>query len=313
MKKINKKNIMIIFGVIAAISISGTCYYYHSQKYIYTDDAYISGHSSYISPHVDGYVDKVYVQDNQTVKKGQLLLTIKDNQYVQNVKKAKADLGVAETQLEGDIHLANAEKAKLKFSYQEYYRYQKLVNCRAQSIEVFQSYQSTLKQAIEAYEAKIYQVNNDRETIKQAKAQFELAKINLSYTKIYAPFDGYVTQKTVTNGNYVSPGADLMAIVPNHLYIQANYKETQLTNIKKGQEVTIYIDSYPDVAFKGHVNSIQSGSGAAFSLLPPENATGNFVKVVQRIPVKIEFEHIPNPSKYKLSIGMSTETTVNVG
>ncbi len=143
------------------------------------------------------------------------------------------------------------------------------------------------------------------------KARLEQAQLNLSYTKIEAPEPGKITRKNVEIGDYVQPGQALLAIVPHDVWVIANYRETQLTHMKVGQHVEIYVDAYPKYTFKGHVDSIQSGSGARFSLLPPENATGNYVKVVQRIPVKIVFDE-PLDKLKLLSPGMSVEPTVKV-
>ncbi len=147
--------------------------------------------------------------------------------------------------------------------------------------------------------------------IVQAEASVRQAELNLSYTKIYAPASGHVTERTVAVGDYVEPGQALMAIVPEHLYVTANFKETDLVNIRPGDPTDIYVDAYPNLVLKGHVDSIMRGSGAAFSLLPPENATGNYVKVVQRVPVKIVFDRLPD-SSHSLGPGMSVVPVVRV-
>jgi membrane fusion protein (multidrug efflux system) len=139
----------------------------------------------------------------------------------------------------------------------------------------------------------------------------EFAELQLSYTKIYAPVSGRITRRTVEVGDYVEVGQELTAIVPDDLYVTANYKETQLTLMRPGQPVEIRIDAFPKKVFKGRVDSIQRGSGAAFSLLPPENATGNYVKIVQRVPVKIVFDEPPDPA-YPLGPGMSVVPEVRI-
>ncbi len=151
-----------------------------------------------------------------------------------------------------------------------------------------------------------------RADVKKAQAEVEQARLNLSYTLIHAPAAGYVTKKSVDPGNFVQVGQSLMAIVPPQVWVTANFKETQLTHIRPGQPVTISVDTYPDAIFHGHVDSIQQGTGSRFSLLPPENATGNFVKVVQRIPVKILFDRPEEFAKYRLVPGMSVEPTVDI-
>ena len=153
----------------------------------------------------------------------------------------------------------------------------------------------------------------EQPAIKEAKARLEQARLNLGYTKITAKISGYVTKRQVEVGNWVQPGQPLMMVVPLHypqLWIQANYKETQLTNVYIGQPAEVDVDTYPGVKFKGRVDSIMSGTGSAFSLLPPENATGNWVKVVQRIPVKIVLL-APLPESLPLRLGMSTEVTID--
>jgi membrane fusion protein (multidrug efflux system) len=147
--------------------------------------------------------------------------------------------------------------------------------------------------------------------VAEARATAEQGKLNLSYTKIYAPQSGRVVNKSVEEGEYIKVGQALMAIVPQDVWVVANFKETQLKYMQPGQEVKIRIDAYPQKAFRGHVDSIQSGTGAAFSLLPPENATGNYVKVVQRVPVKIVFDSDPNETKM-LSPGMSVRPEVKI-
>jgi membrane fusion protein, multidrug efflux system len=145
----------------------------------------------------------------------------------------------------------------------------------------------------------------------QLAATLEQARLNLSYTKVTAPQDGRVTRKTVEAGSYIQVGQPLLAIIPQYMWVVANFKETQLTHMRIGQPVTIHVDAYPGHDFKAHIDSIQSGTGAKFSLLPPENATGNYVKVVQRIPVKIVFDEPPD-SRYLLAPGMSVVPTVKI-
>ena len=147
--------------------------------------------------------------------------------------------------------------------------------------------------------------------MEQTRAAVEQAELNLSYTKIYAPEDGTVTKKAVEEGTFVQVGQALMAIVPDEVWVIANFKETQLDAIRPGQPVDIKVDAYPSKTFKGHVDSIQTGTGARFSMMPPENATGNYVKVVQRVPVKIVFDEQPDP-QHPIGPGMSVEPEVRV-
>jgi membrane fusion protein (multidrug efflux system) len=151
-----------------------------------------------------------------------------------------------------------------------------------------------------------------RADVEKARAEVEQATLNLSYTKIHAPTDGHVTKKNVEPGVFVQEGQSLMAIVPSNVWVTANFKETQLTHMRPGQPAKVSVDTYPDVIFHGHVDSIQRGSASRFSLLPPENATGNFVKVVQRIPVKIVFDRPEELAKQLLVPGMSVVPEVHI-
>ena len=155
------------------------------------------------------------------------------------------------------------------------------------------------------------EVSSSRAQVEQQRAAVEQAELALSYTRIYAPESGYVTRKSVEPGNFVQPGQPLLALVPVRLWVVANFKETQLTHMRPGQPVTLKLDAYPQLRLRGHVESIQSGTGARFSLLPTENATGNYVKVVQRVPVKIVLDEAP-PAGYRIGPGMSVEPEVKV-
>jgi membrane fusion protein (multidrug efflux system) len=152
-----------------------------------------------------------------------------------------------------------------------------------------------------------------RANVDRAQAAVEQAELNLSYAKVMAPSDGYVTMKSVEAGAYVQVGQPMLAIVPPEAWVTANFKETQLTRMRPGQPVKIWADAYPGVVFRGHVDSIQRGAGARFSLLPPENATGNYVKVIQRVPVKILFDAGDQMRDYALAPGMSVMPVVDVG
>jgi membrane fusion protein (multidrug efflux system) len=156
------------------------------------------------------------------------------------------------------------------------------------------------------------QVDAARAEIAQARAQVEQAELNLSYTEIRAPGSGYVTRKSVEPGTSVQVGQALLALVPHEVWVVANFKETQLTRMRPGQPATVEVDAYPGVEFRAHVDSIQRGTGARFALLPPENATGNFVKVVQRVPVKLIFDDPQQVAAYTLSPGMSAVPAVDV-
>ncbi|MCP4178005.1 MAG: HlyD family secretion protein [bacterium] len=312
MAKKNKLKTLLTTTVAIILSIVGIVYYIHSTHYAYTDDAYISGHSVYTCPHIEGYIKTIKIKDNQFVKKGQLLLTIDERDYSLALKSDEDQLVIAKTTYTMSQHLAKLAYTKLLLANLNYIRDKKLVKFHSISRKQYQNSEAIYQELKSNLASKILQTKINKENIKKLQDTVANAKLNLSYTKIYAPFNGWITQKSIAVGSYVKVGQALLAIVPTNLWISANYKETKITHLRKGEKVSIHIDAYPDVNFKGHINSIQSGTGAAFSLLPPENATGNFVKIVQRIPVKVVFDKMPNPNKYKLSIGMSVETTAQI-
>jgi membrane fusion protein (multidrug efflux system) len=207
------------------------------------------------------------------------------------LQRAEAALKAAEDNVRQAQAQAAARQAQLEQANA------RLTSARSAPVQVAQS--SSRAEASKADAAK-------------ARAEVEQATLNLSYTKIHAPADGYVTKKNVEPGVFVQVGQSLMAIVPPNVWVTANFKETQLTHMRPGQPATVSVDTYPDETFHGRVDSIQRGTGSRFSLLPPENATGNFVKVVQRIPVKIVFDRPEELAKYRLVPGMSVVPEVNV-
>ncbi|MDE1976947.1 MAG: HlyD family secretion protein [Elusimicrobia bacterium] len=280
-----KKRTLMIVGAVVLVPalILGVKYWRYYMSHASTDDAFIATDDVPIAPQVPGKIVAVYVSDNEKVKKGDPLLQIDPRDYQARLDQAQAEVASAQAQENKtslDVRRYKDLAARDEASRQEY------------------------DHALAAYQQAKAQVE-------LAQAGLEQARLNLSYTKISAPTDGHVSEKSAVAGMYVQTGQDLMAIVPNKLWVLANFKETEVTDMHPGQKVRITIDTYPGVVFHGHVNSIQRGTGAAFSLLPPENATGNFVKVVQRIPVKIVFDDAPNPT-YPLAVGMSVEPTVDL-
>ena len=247
-----------------------------------TDDAYVTGRIHNIAPKISGTVQKVHVEDNQDVRKGDLLVEIDPVDYELKVNEAKAAVGVREATYEQ----AGRDKKRAEALYKD---------------AVFSK---------ERYENISTAYDLAKAQLKAARSQLKIAQRNLEYTKIAAPADGSVTSKSVENGNQVAPGQPLLAVVALHdIWVVANYKETQLKNVKPGQRAEIKVDTYPGKIFIGHVDSIMAGTGAAFSLFPPENALGNYVKVVQRVPVKIVFDK-PADKKEALRIGMSCVPTI---
>lgn len=281
-----KKKKKMTFAFVAVLLVGGVTippYILSNFGKISTDDAYIEGRIHSIASKIPGTVKFANVKDNQIVKEGEILIEIDPFDYELKVKEAKANLDIRNAALEQ----ANYDKARAEALYNE---------------KVFPK---------ERYEKATTEFNLAKAQAEVADAQFETANRNLEYTKICAPSDGHVTKKSVEVGNQIQPTQALMAVVPNDMWVVANFKETELADMRPGQAVEIKIDSYPGKLFKGHVDSIQRGTGAKFSMFPPENAAGNFVKVVQRIPVKIVFDESPS-EKYPLSIGMSVVPKVKV-
>jgi len=280
----NKKRAFLIFGVLLLMGLSiGFFVYLHARHYESTDDAFIEAHVIPISARVSGLVLAVHVNDNQFVKKGDLLIEIDPADYGVKRNEQRAKLAAAE---------AEAKRSALDVArYQELYQKDEITR---------QQLDNALAQAA----AEMADVEQSRAVVKQAE-------LNFSYTQIRAPQDGRITRKSVEAGSYVQVGQTLLSVVPPDVWVTANFKETQLTHMHPGQAVRIHADAYPHHDFHGHIDSIQSGTGARFSLLPAENATGNYVKVVQRVPVKILIEDNNDP-QFLLAPGMSVVPTVDL-
>ena len=321
--------ILVFIGIFMAINAT----FYQS-----TDDAFVEGHIISIAPKVAGQVINLYVDDNQEVKQGEILVEIDPTDYKvkldqseAKLAEAKAKLGVIERQVDENsskvdftVQELNSASSKLDFAEKDYRRYADMYK---EGIVSKQEYDKsltmlTVAQANEkaanennkavkaALEANKAQVKSQEAEIKRLEAEVDQAKINLSYTKIYAPEDGMVSARSVEKGNYVQIAQPMMSIVPQKVWVVANFKEIQLTNMKKGQPAWIKVDTYPHKKFKGHVDSIQRATGAKSSLFPPENAVGSYVKIVQRVPVKILFDE--DISNYNIVPGMSVVPRVKI-
>ena len=312
----------------------GLGYWYYIHIFVSTDDAYVSGHVGVISPRVPGRVVKVLVDNNQQVVPGQVLLTLDPTDFKVAVAQAEANLArlrqdlaqryvkVATVQAKVAQAAANFRQAGIdRRRYTGLYERRTVPKQTLDQVNTkFKVNQSELEQARQELREALVHIGGstsiplkDQPTLKEARAKLEQARLNLDYTRVKADIAGYITKRQVTPGNWVVPGQPLMMVVPlktSKLWIQANYKETQLTHVYVGQSATVQVDTYPGVEFKGTVDSIMAGTGSAFSLLPPENATGNWVKVVQRIPVKIVV-HPPYPANRPLRLGMSCEATID--
>ncbi|MHB2025661.1 MAG: HlyD family secretion protein [Elusimicrobiota bacterium] len=280
-----KKKAARIGGFMAAVIavILGIRYWRYSLRHESTDDAFIATDIIPIAPKVAGEITDVYVNDNQKVSRGQVLIQIDPRDYQAKLAQAQAELERAR---------ANREKTKLDVA-----RYRSL----SQKDEASQ----------QEYDHALAADGEAKAEVALALAVLSQARLNVSYTRITAPSSGQISQKSAVAGMYAQVGQAVMAIVPNNLWVIANFKESQVANMSSGDRVKIEVDAYPGRIFEGRVDSIQSGTGAAFSLLPPENATGNYVKVVQRIPVKIVFDGDPDAARL-LAVGMSVIPTVAV-
>jgi membrane fusion protein (multidrug efflux system) len=325
---------LAVIGVIVAIVFVVLLAPYFQAR---TDDAYVEGDVVTVAPKVPGYVVQLDVDDNSRFKAGERLLQIDERDYRNAVAAAEGDLANAQAAraeiaalLAQQTHVIAAaraalpgDRAQLTFARQQVDRYRTLQGGYG-SVEHLQQTQadsgqrdSTLeKDTAEANVAET-EVNVLRTKLKEADAEvarrsaaLAQARLNLAYTRISANFDGTVANRIVRAGDYVQPGQALLSEVPLRVYVIANYKETQVGRMRVGQRVSIHVDALPGQTFRGHIDSFQRGTGSRFALLPPENATGNFVKVVQRVPVKILFD-APTEQLRRVAPGMSVETDVS--
>jgi membrane fusion protein (multidrug efflux system) len=321
-----KKMVQVIIAAVIIFALAGAFYIiYHFDK-ITTDDAYIEGRIHSIAAKIPGTVKKIYIDDNQNVKKGDLLLEIDPIDYELKVNEANAaheaqKAKIADAEAGIKVALANLETQTVSLAQAERDKkradslYEEKVFSKERHEKVLTLYNLALAQVKAAEEQVVKaKANKDLEdSISQQRlAALNIAQQNLEYTKIYAPSDGYVTNKSVEEGNQIQPNQPLFAVVAlSDIWVVANYKETQLKNVRPGQAAWVKVDTYPGKVFKGKVDSIMAGTGAAFSLFPPENALGNYVKVVQRIPVKIIFDKATD-QQHVLRIGMSCIPTIIV-
>jgi len=350
-----KKIAFILFPIIVTIgAVAIYLYLQYSATHISTDDAFVDGRMHVIAPKVAGTVMMIHIQDNQLVKRSDLILEIDPVDYEVMVRQAQADLDnqratlseikdsvdTVKKQMEQinaaveagranlELQKANLELAKVNLQRAEYLlkkeaiakqQYDNAKNgyeVASAQVRAGEAQVRQLEASLEAQKALIKQtaarIPSQKAQIRQKEAALQGAELNRGYTKIYAPADGYITKRTVEIGNQVQAGQPLMAVVPlnqEDVWITANYKETQLKKVKPGQRVAIKVDTYPGHVFSGTVDSVMAGTGAVFSLFPPENATGNYVKVVQRVPVKIVLDKGSDPG-HLLRIGMSVVPTI---
>ena len=304
----------IVLILIIAVSAFIIEYSSHFQS---TDDAYVENHTVQVAPKVSGQIIKVLIKDNQQIKTGELIAIIDDADYKVRYEKSKSlyEKAIAAQRVAQANY--NASQIEIKNAKADLERYQNLYNTGAvskQQLDMAQTkYESTQARLINADENVMNGNNKVADAdIKALKADMDKAALELSYTKIYAPQNGTISNRTVEKGAYVGVGTPLCVIVPHDVWIVANFKESQVGKMHKGQVVDIKIDAYPKKKFKGKIDSIQRASGAKSSLFPPENAVGSFVKIVQRIPVKIVFDEKIDFNKYNIVPGMSVVPSVHL-
>ncbi|NPV23038.1 HlyD family secretion protein [Bradyrhizobium aeschynomenes] len=324
--------------VLLAAAAGGYVYYDAASHFESTDDAFIAARQFSIAPKVSGYITAVPVTDNQHVKAGDVIARIDDRDYKTALAQAEAQvrsaaagidnidaqLEVQQAQITASQAQVEQAQAALTFAQQQADRYQQLARSGSGTVQSEQQYTSQLQQAkagLTSAQANLRVAQRQLESLKaqresaqaslaQAQAQRDQAQLNLSYTTVTAAQPGRVVNLSAADGQFVAQGTALSMFVPDEVWVTADFKETQLDQMRPGQPVTLEIDAYPEREIRGHVASVQSGSGPAFSLLPPQNATGNYVKIVQRVPVKIEMDD--PPTDVALGPGMSVVPTVRV-
>lgn len=306
----NKRPFVILALVLLGIALAGLVYYLLNRGYATTDDAQIDGNIYQISPRNAGQVVQVLVEDNQHVSAGQILVRLDPRDAQATLDNAQAQLTVAKANLAEAQANTEVANANLQQAQQDYARYRS-INQRAISQQQLDSATASIRATKARYDSALAQVAGSQASVDAAAVQVKNAQLQLSYTTITAPASGHVAQRTVRAGDVEAPGAGLMAVVGDQVWVTANYKETQLPGIQPENPATVKVDAIPGVTFKAHVDSVQSGTGAVFSLLPAQNATGNFVKIIQRVPVKLVFDD-NRISQYNLSPGMSVEPSVTL-
>ena len=338
-----KKPLIILAAVVVLIAVIAFVWWFLTRNQQSTDDAYTDGNAITIAPKVSGYVAKLAINDNVYVHKGQLMVQIDRRDYEAQVEQAQAQLGLALAQLDAaqaqldiarvqypaqyqqaraQIETANAQFARAQAEY----RRQHAVDARAtsqQNIDTADAQQRSARANVMTAEAQlktaslvpqeiraaVAAVEQRRQQVNAAEAQLDAAQLNLAWCDVRAPSDGWVTRRNVQYGSFMQAGTSMFSIVTPQVWVTANFKESQLNRMRPGDKVKISVDAYPALKLHGHVDSVQLGSGSRFSAFPAENATGNFVKIVQRVPVKIVIDS-GLPADHPLPLGLSVEPTV---
>ncbi|WP_250528030.1 HlyD family secretion protein [Caballeronia sp. GAWG2-1] len=338
-----KKPLIILGVVVVVLAIGAFVWWFMTRNEISTDDAYTDGDAVTIAPKVSGYVVTMNIDDNRFVHKDDLLIKIDPRDYQAQLDQANAQLGLAQAQLHAQetqlevarvqypAQLAQAQaqeqnaRANLAQASAAYQR-QQSVDIRAtsqQNIDTATAQQKSAAANVAQARAQvrtaslvpqqiatvIAAVEEKRQQVRQAQAQVEAAQLNLSYTELRAPADGWITRRNVQYGTFLQAGTSILTLVTTRVWVTANFKESQLDRMRPGDKVKLEVDAYPGLDLHGHVDSVQLGSGSRFSAFPAENATGNFVKIVQRVPVKIVIDDGMKPGT-SLPLGLSVVPTV---
>jgi membrane fusion protein, multidrug efflux system len=337
---LHRRPVVSAIGALLLASALGGGYLYldHAKRFQSTDDAFIAARQSALAPKVSGYVTAVPVTDNEHVAAGGVIARIDDRDYRIALEQAEAQVAAAQASIENISAQLNVQQAQISanqaqvdqaqaalvFAQQQAARYEHLEQTGYGTVQNAEQYtsqlhqqqaalasaQATLKLAQRQVEALKAQRNSAIASLAQAQAQRDQAQLNLSYTTVTAAQPGHVVNLSAAVGQFAQPGTNLTMFVPDEIWVTANFKEIQLDRMRPGDPVTLAIDAYPQRKIHGHVDSVQPGSGTAFSLLPAQNATGNYVKIVQRVPVKIIMEN--PPADVALGPGMSVVPTVRV-
>jgi membrane fusion protein (multidrug efflux system) len=316
-KPVRRRIILIAAAALAAGAALGGYYWAFVAPYESTDDAFVEADVTPIAPQVAGRVLRVPVSDNQEVRQGTVLFDIDPRDYQTKLDQARAELAAAHStadqaaaqlsvdrakveQEKASVAAADAEAKRAEADFRRFHEVGSLAVSASQLDLAATQARSSAAQvtvALNRQRAMEAQLGLDEADIQTARAEVlrreaavRQANLDLSYTRVVAPVAGFVTHRGVQPGDYVQIGQPQLALVPRQVWIVANFKETQLARMRPGQPVTISVDAYPSLKLKGHVDSVQAGAGARFSLFPPENASGNYVKVVQRVPVKIALD-----------------------
>lgn len=336
----HKKIPLLAAMVLTLLGLLFAGYWYlHGRYFESTDNAYLQSEVTGISSKLSGYISEMLVTDNQSVKAGQLIARLDDRKFQSQVAEAQADLHLIQATIENlaatrvqqlsliqqaEARVASAEAEQLRARQQvqrigqlnqrDYSSQDSLDEVRA-SLQVTQAQMQEAKAALQAARERLLvldaEAKQNQAKLALSEAKLAQARLELGYTELRAPADGIIGKRSLREGLYVQSGMQVASLVPlQQVWVEANFKETQLAHMQPGQKVEVILDAYPDQPVEGIIDSLAPATGAKFALLPPENATGNFTKIVQRVPVKIRIPE-PGPLAGKLRPGLSTEVIVD--